>query len=208
MISWRRAGGASCSDCRQRSRSARALNETMTIERSMAGSHPRRLFDRGERLARRPAASCIGPAPPAPPPAARARRFVEQQLFERVARSPSRSPLGRRARRRRSSRARPAYRAGPAGRRPRAPRAASGRGPRIPTETRRRAPADTDRPAARPTRTRCQRIRPPASAAAIAPPTSSRGKLRLSPARSRDASGCCARHRGERIGRDRRHGGG
>ena len=191
ITSWLRAGGASCSACRQRSRSARALNETMTMETIHGcASHPRRLFERGERLAagHRPAVSGqhVGRGRQQP----RARGLVEQELLDR-ARDRLRVSLldverGGAAAFARDRRVEQDRRR--AGRERLERRQAEAlvfrqerEGPGLPVQVAQLlvrdvlVPAD---PAAGRPRRRSRR------------PMSSWGKLRLSPARSRDASGC------------------
>ena len=126
-----------------RSRCARALNDTMTMETSMAITS--RLTARSRSSVSRAArgqlylAQYIGRGRQQP----RASRLVEQKLLRcRVRIACELSQARRRGRPRRSSRARLACRTGhdgAPGRR--APRAASGRGPRIRQETRRHARA-------------------------------------------------------------------
>ena len=81
MISCGRDGGASRSDCRQRSRSGRALNDTMTIERSVAFTAAPRADAAWQR---RRAASGISQARRRRGEQSFAGRVVEQQRLNRA----------------------------------------------------------------------------------------------------------------------------
>ena len=177
-----RPAARACSDSRQRSRSARALNETMMIEsvigQGPASTGPRAgsdAFEDGQRLARR--------ARPAVPRQHRRRGREDPRprrprrtapLRARASSRPGRRPA-RRAPRRRSSRARPACRAGRAARRPPALRAASARALRTRTGTQRRAPRRTASPSCSSVTYSCQRTCASSRSPAIVRRRSSRG---------------------------------